>query len=140
MDNFNDLEKHKTTAVVLEHMDSKKKAGHIEKFLKRADKAIDEGIKKADKVLEDAVEFGEMAAGQAKKTSFELRRKAEKESEKLKKKGMAKLNEGIVAAKSRTYSVEDDLKTLERLGKLKKSGVLTEKEFQEKKKKILARI
>ena len=134
------MEKHKTTVLVLEGMGSKKGAGHIEKFLKKADKAIDDGIKKADKVLEDAVEFGEMAAGQAKKTSFELRRKAEKESEKIKKKGAARLNEGIQAAKNRTSSVEDDLKTLERLGKLKKSGILTEKEFQEKKKKILARI
>ena len=43
----------------------------------------------ADEILEDAVEFGEMAAGQAKKTSFELRRKAEIESEKLKKKGVS---------------------------------------------------
>jgi len=134
------LEKHKTTGLVLEHMGSKKKTGHIEKFLKKADKAIDEGIKKADKVLEEAVEFGEMAAGQAKKTSFELRRKAEKESEKIKKKGVARLNEGILAAKKKTSNVEDDLKTLEKLGKLKKSGILTEKEFQEKKKKILARI
>ncbi len=121
-------------------MGSKRKAGHIEKFLKRADKAIDEGIKKADEVLNEAVEYGEMAAGQAKKTSFELRKKAEKESEKLKKKGAAKLSEGIVAAKNATSNVEDDLKTLERLGKLRKSGVLTEKEFQEKKKKILKRI
>jgi len=121
-------------------MGSKKKTGHIEKFLKRADKAIDEGIKKADEILDDAVEFGGMAAGQAKKTSFQLRRKAEKESESLKKKGAAKLNEGILAAKNATSNVEDDLKTREKLGKLKKSGVLTEKEFQEKKKKILAKI
>lgn len=121
-------------------MATKKKIGHIEKFLKRADKAIDEGIKKADEILDDAVEFGVMAAGQAKKTSFELRKKAEKESEILKKRGSAKLNEGILAAKSATSNVEDDLKTLEKLGKLKKSGVITEKEFQEKKKKILSRI
>ena len=121
-------------------MGTKKKTGHIEKFLKRADKAIDEGIKKADEILDDAVEFGGMAAGQAKKTSFELRRKAEKESESLKKKGIAKLNEGLLAAKSATSNVEGDLKTLEKLGKLKESGVITEKEFQEKKKKILARI
>ena len=121
-------------------MGTKKKTRHIEKFLKKADKAIDEGIKKADKILDDAVDFGEMAAGQAKKTSFELRRRAEKESEKIRKKGAAKLNEGVLAAKNATSNVEDDLKTLERLGKLKKSGVLTEKEFEEKKKKILARI
>ena len=108
------MEKNKTTGLVLEPMGTKKRTGHIEKFLKKADKAIDEGIRKADEVLDDAVEFGEMAAGQAKKTSFELRRKAEKESEKIKKKGLAKLNEGILAAKNRTSNVEDDLKTLER--------------------------
>jgi polyhydroxyalkanoate synthesis regulator phasin len=134
------LEKHKTIGLVLEHMGTKKKKGHIEKFLKKADKAIDEGIKKADEILEDAVEFGGMAASQAKKTSIKLRKKAEKESKSLKKKGSEKLSEGILAAKNATSNVDDDLKTLERLGKLRKSEILTEKEFQEKKKKILARI
>ena len=110
-------------------MGSKKRVGHIEKFLKRA-----------DEILDDAVEFGEMATGQAKKTSKELRKRAKKEGEMLKKKGTEKINEGIVAAKSAATSAEEDLKTLEKLGKLKKSGILTEKEFQEKKKKILARI
>jgi polyhydroxyalkanoate synthesis regulator phasin len=134
------LEKHKTTIVFLKTMGNKRKTGHIERFLKRADKAIDEGIKKADEILDDAVEFGEMAATQAKKTSKELRKKAEKEGEILKKKGKDKINESIIAAKAAATSAEDDLKTLERLGKLKKSGMITEKEFQEKKKKILARI
>ena len=121
-------------------MRSKKRTGHIERFLKRADKAIDEGIKKADEILDDAVEFGELATGQAKKTSQQLRRRAKKEGEILKKKGAEKINEGIVAAKNAAASAEEDLKTLEKLGKLKKSGIITEKEFQEKKKKILARI
>ena len=121
-------------------MGSKKKIGHIEKFLKRADRAIDEGIKKADEILDDAVEFGELAADQAKKTSTELRKRAKKEGEMLKKKGSEKINEGIIAAKSATINAEDDLKTLEKLGKLKESGIITEKEFQEKKKKILSRI
>ena len=134
------MEKHKTIGLVLEHVGTKKKKGHIEKFLKKADKALDEGIKKADEILEDAVEFGGMAASQAKKTSIKLRKKAEKESKSLKKKGAAKLSEGILAAKNVTYNVEDDLKTLSKLGKLRESGILTEKEFQEKKKKILARI
>ena len=134
------MEKHKTIGLVLKHMGTKKKKGHIEKFLKKADKAIDEGIKKADEILEDAVEFGGMAASQAKKTSIKLRKKAEKESKSLKKKGTEKLSEGILAAKNATSNVEDNLKTLERLGKLRKSEILTEKEFQEKKKKILARI
>jgi len=134
------LEKHKTKDVILEHMGTKKRKGHVEKFLKNADKAIDEGLKKAGEIIDDAVEFGGMAAGQARKTSLELRKKAEKEGKSLRKKGLAKLNEGVLAAKSVTSNVEIDLKTLEKLGKLKRSGVLTEKEFQEKKKKILARI
>ncbi len=121
-------------------MGSKRKTGHIEKFLKRADKAIDEGIKKADEVLDDAVEFGEMTAKKAAKTSKELRNKAKKERESLKKSGIKKFNEGLSAAKNVTSNVKDDLKTLEKLGKLRESGIITEKEFQEKKKKILARI
>jgi len=121
-------------------MATKKKVGHIEKFLKKADKAIEEGIKKADEILDEAVEFGGMAATQAKKTSKELRKKAEKESKILKKQGIEKLNEGIRAAKDATSSAEEDLRNLEKLGNLKKAGIITEKEFQEKKKKILARI
>ena len=121
-------------------MGTKRKTGHIEKFLKRADKAIDEGIKKADQVLDDAVEFGAMTAKKAAKTSKELRNQAKKERESLKKRGIEKFNEGILAAKSATSNVKEDLKTLERLGKLRESGIITEKEFQEKKKKILARI
>ena len=121
-------------------MVTKKKPGYIEKFLKKADKAIEDGIKRADEALEDAVEFGEMAAGQAKKTSDELRKKAIKEKEEIKSKGIKKINEGISAAKQATSKTEEDLATLEKLGKLRKQGILTEKEFQEKKKKILSRI
>jgi len=121
-------------------MGTKRKTGHIEKFLKRADKAIDEGIKKADQVLDDAVEFGAMTAKKASKTSKELRNQAKKERDSLKKRGIEKFNEGILVAKNATSNVKEDLKTLERLGKLRESGIITEKEFQEKKKKILARI
>ena len=38
------------------------KKGHIEKLLKNADNAIQEGIKKAEEILSDAVEFGTMTA------------------------------------------------------------------------------
>lgn len=121
-------------------MAAKKKTGYIERFLKKADKAIDDGIKRADEALEDAVEFGEMAASQAKKVSDELTKKALKEKEQIKSKGVKKINEGIAAAKKATSKIDEDLITLEKLGNLRKAGVLTEKEFQEKKKKILSRI
>lgn len=117
-----------------------KKGGYIDKFLRKADKAIQEGIKKADDVLDEAVELGEITAKQASKASKEFSDRARKESEILQKKSLEKINEGILSAKKMTSSSEEDLKLLEKLGKLRKSGVLTEKEFQEKKKKILSRI
>ncbi len=117
-----------------------KKEGYIERFLKKADQAIEEGIKRADEALYDAVEFGGMAASQAKKTSEELRKKAIKEKEIIKEKGIKKINEGVTTAKMMSGKTDEELATLEKLGKLRKAGVLTEKEFQEKKKKILSRI
>lgn len=117
-----------------------KKGGYIDKFLKKADEAIQEGVKKADEVLEEAVEFGTMTAKQAAKTSKALRNQAKKERDTLQKKGIAKINEGISNAKKITRNTQDDLETLEKLGKLRKSGVITGKEFQAKKKKILDRI
>lgn len=117
-----------------------KKGGYIDKFLKRADKAIQEGLKKADEVLDEAVELGEITAKQASKASKEFSEKAKKESSKLQKKGIAKLNEGISSAKKMAVNTKEELIMLEKLGELRKSGVLTEKEFQEKKKKILGRV
>ncbi|MDH3313895.1 MAG: SHOCT domain-containing protein [Nitrosopumilus sp.] len=117
-----------------------KKGGYIDKFLKRADKAIQEGLKKADDVLDEAVELGEITAKQASKASKEFSDRARKESEVFQKKSIEKINEGIVSAKKMASDSQEDLKMLEKLGKLRKSGVLTEKEFQEKKKKILSRI
>jgi polyhydroxyalkanoate synthesis regulator phasin len=117
-----------------------KKGGYIDKFLKKADKAIQEGVKKADEALEEAVEFGSMTAKQAAKTSKELRNQAKKEREALQKKGMEKINEGISTAKNATSNAHDDLEILKKLGKLRKAEVITEKEFQAKKKKILDRI
>ena len=117
-----------------------KKGGYIDKFLKKADKAIQEGVKKADEVLEEAVEFGSMTAKQASKASKELRNQAKKEREELHKKGIKKINEGISTAKKITSNTHDDLEILKKLGKLRKAEVITEKEFQAKKKKILDRI
>ncbi len=121
-------------------MGTAKKGGYIEKFLKKADKALQEGVKKADEALDDAVELGIMTAKQATKTSKELRNQAKKERDALQKKGIKKINEGISAAKNVTSNTQNDLEVLKKLGKLRKSQVITEKEFQAKKKKILDRI
>ena len=117
-----------------------KKGGYIDKFLKKADKAIQEGVIKADGILDEAVEFGSMTAKQATKTSKELRNQAKKEGEALQKRGIKKINEGISTAKKVTSDAHDDLEILKKLGKLRKAEVITEKEFQTKKKKILDRI
>ncbi len=121
-------------------MGKAKKGGYIEKLLKKADKALQEGVKKADKVVDDAVELGIMTAKQASKTSKELRNQSKKERESLQKRGVEKINEGILAAKNVTSNTQNDLETLKKLGKLRKAEIITEKEFQAKKKKILDRI
>ncbi len=117
-----------------------KKGGYIEKLLKKADKALQEGVKRADEVLDDAVELGTMTAKQAGKTSKELRNQAKKERKALQKRGVKKIKEGILSAKNVTSNTKEDLEILKKLGKLRDNGVITEKEFQAKKKKILDRI
>ena len=117
-----------------------KKGGYIDKFLKKADRAIQEGIKKADEALDEAVEIGSITAKQAAKTSKELHKKALHEKETLQKKGIKKINDSLTSVKKITASSQDNLEVLEKLGKLRKSGIITEKEFQAKKKEVLERI
>ncbi len=118
--------------------------GYIEKFLKRADKAIDdaveEGIKRADEIVADAVEFGKIASKEAQKKSIELKKIARVEGDKLKAEGERRINKNVARVKKMTSSGRNDLETLAKLGELRKAGILTEKEFQSKKKKILKRI
>lgn len=122
----------------------KRRPGHIEKFLKRADKAIDdavkEGIRRADEIVEDAAEFGKIASKEAHQKSIELKKIAKIEGERLKAQGEKKLNKSVSKVKKMTSSQKNDLETLAKLGELRKSGILSEKEFQTEKKKILKRI
>lgn len=125
-------------------MASKKKPGYIEKFLKRADKAIDnavnQGVKRADEILEDAVELGKITTTEAQKKSAMLKKQAQIETKKLKSQGEKKLGKSIDAAKKMTASKGDALETLAKLGELKKAGIITDKEFRAKKKKLLSQI
>jgi len=83
-------------------------------------------------------------AEEAKKTGLELTRIAVEQAElsgrELSKEGRKKISESIAAAKKKFSSGEEDLAMLEKLGKLRKAGIITEKEFQTKKKEILKRI
>ncbi len=118
--------------------------GYIEKFLKRADRAVDsaieQGVRRADEILEDAVELGKITAGEAQRRSEALRKQARIEGKKLKAGGEARLGRSIEAAKKMTARKGDALDTLAKLGELKKAGIITEREFKDQKKKILARI
>jgi polyhydroxyalkanoate synthesis regulator phasin len=125
-------------------MSKKSRPGYIEKFLRRADSAIDEavneGIKRADKILEDAVEFGKIASKEAQQKSLELKKQAKIQSKKLKSKGEKEISKSITTARKIVSADEKDLETLAKLGELRKAGIITEKEFQTKKKQILKRI
>ncbi len=116
-----------------------KKGRYIDKFLRRADQAIQDGVKKADAVLDDALEVGAITTKQASQAAKELKDKAKKESDALHARGVKKISQGIAAAKG-SPKEGDTLDVLEKLGKLRKAGIITQKEFLEKKKKLLDRI
>ncbi|QLH06392.1 hypothetical protein [Nitrosopumilus ureiphilus] len=59
---------------------------------------------------------------------------------KLKKGTKSGIKSGINAGKKIRSSGNDDLELLGKLGDLQKAGIITKKEFQEKKKKILSKI
>ena len=59
---------------------------------------------------------------------------------KLKKKTKSGIETGLKAKKKFQTSKHDDLDLLKKLADLQKAGIITNKEFQEKKKKILSKI
>ncbi len=136
-----------------------KKRGYISKFLKKADEAISagikdadkafqEGIKKADEALDAGLDLGIISTKQARKEALryrkaaqirvkQLQKQAEKEANRLKNKSRKKIKEKIAAAKIKSSSPKETLLILGKLGRLRKTGVITEKEFQKKKKELL---
>ncbi len=135
------------------------KRGYISKFLKKADEAIgasiknadkafQEGIKKADEALDVGIDLGIISTKQARKEAQryrkvaqiqvkQLQKQAEKEANRLKDKGRKKIKEKIATVKIKSSSRKETLRILEKLGFLRKTGVITEKEFQKKKKELL---
>lgn len=57
----------------------------------------------------------------------------------LRGKGREGLSKGIATARKAVYSRKETLELIERLGSLKAAGLITEGEFQQKKKELLAR-
>ena len=81
---------------------------------------------------------------QAKKKGFEISQKISKKSaplgSKLKKQTRSGIQKGIIVGKKLKKSKHEQLELLEKLGELKKAGIITHKEFTAKKKKILEKI
>ena len=61
-------------------------------------------------------------------------------SSSLKKTAKSKIQKTVDAGKKLQVSKKENLEILEKLAKLKDAGIITAKEFQEKKKKILSNI
>ncbi len=131
-------------------MMAKKSKGYISKFLKSADKAIGEGIKKADEALDTGIELGIISAKQARVEAKKLRKQAEKEAaifqknaereaEKIRKQSEKEIKKRIGKI-TQSNSRAENLRVLEKLGKLKKAGIITNSEFQRKKKELLKKI
>ena len=136
-----------------------KKRGYISKFLEKADetisagikdadKAFQEGIKKADEALDAGIDLGIISTKQARKEAQryrkaaqiqvkQLQNQAEKEANRLKNKSRKKIKEKIATVKIKSSSRKETLLILGKLGRLRKKGVITKKEFQKKKKELL---
>ena len=65
---------------------------------------------------------------------------ASKVTEGIKVHGKEKIDEGISEVKKRTSSSDHEIEILEKLAKLKEAGIITQKEFEKKKKEILDKI
>ena len=124
-----------------------KKRGYISKFLGTADKAIQDGIKKADEALDAGIDLGIITAKQARIEAKRLRKEAERktsilqkqaelEANRIKSKSEKKIKTKIAKLKQ-SSSTQENLRVLEKLGKLKKTGIISQKEFQQKKKQLL---
>ena len=76
----------------------------------------------------------------AKQQSTVLRKIATQKGNEILKQASDTVSKGVVSAKKITYSPEQSLDLLEKLASLNKKGIISNKEFQDKKKEILKKI
>ena len=107
---------------------------------KKDDDIIKQLFKKADEAKKTGIALSKIAAKEAQLRGKELSKEAQIRGKELSKEGKKRLDECVAAAKQKMSSSDEHLKTLEKLGKLKKAGIISDKEFQAKKKEILKRI
>jgi len=108
---------------------AKRKSSHLTQMVKRKKLISDVTRQKSEEIIHQARKKGFKISESLLKKGTILRGKMKKGAQK-----------GIKASKNLKSSPIKNLELLTKLGKLKKEGIITEKEFQEKKKIILKRI
>jgi len=110
-----------------------RKVRELKRFAKKQ-RLIDEvKIKKSEDFLRDAKKKGHSI-------SDTILRKSGIFGSKIKDRASSGIKEGIKTSRTIGSTTEKNLIILEKLGDLRKAGIISEKEFREKKKKILAKI
>lgn len=110
-----------------------RKIKNLQRFAKRKKLIDDVAFKKSENFLRDAKKKGHSI-------SDSILRKSGIFGSKIKEKTSSGVKVGIKDSRAITSTSEKNLIILEKLGELRKGGTISEKEFREKKKKILARI
>ena len=100
---------------------------------------------KKHKLVDDVTrEKSEEIIKHAKKKGYKISEKIAKKGSvlgsRLKKKTKSSIKSGLKTGKNLKSSKSKDLDLLKKLGDLQKAGIITKKEFDEKKKKILSKI
>lgn len=108
---------------------AKRKSSQLTNMVKRKKLVSDLTQKKSEEIIH-----------QARKKGFKISESLLKKGSILQSKVKKSAQKGINAGKKLKSSSTKDLELLAKLGKLKKANIINEKEFQEKKKKILKRI
>ena len=112
---------------------ARKKTAELSKMARNNKLVNDVTIQKSEEIVK-----------QAKKKGFIISEKIVKKGNtlgsKLKKTTKSGIKSGIKAGQNLKTSPQSKLQLLEKLGELQKAGIITKKEFSEKKKKILAKI
>lgn len=106
----------------------------------KSSERVDRIVKNASSAIDEAFEVGRATTGEAERIGRGITKRADEEAKKLLERGQKRLNVSISSARGISGATAQDLNTLERLGELRDSGVLTEQEFAEQKKKILDRL
>jgi chorismate synthase len=112
---------------------ARKKTQEINKLAKKHASVDDLTKQKTQKIIEQAKRKGYSIGEKISIKHHNL-------SSTLKKTAKSKIQKTVDAGKKLQVSKKENLEILEKLAKLKDAGIITAKEFQEKKKKILSNI